>query len=82
MYSYFMGDQVLPVRWKMAIYEYFFVGDCITKGFIVTWDMNVYLLSNKKKKKMLSPGQQKNKQANKQLAIDSIKSIQYYNIHW
>ena len=66
MYSYFMGDQVLPVRWKMAIYEYFFVGDCITKGFIVTWDMNVYLLSNKKKKKKCCPPASKktNKQTN------------------
>lgn len=36
----------------MSIYEYFSVHECITKGFIVTGGMNVYLLSNKKKNRL------------------------------
>lgn len=58
----------------MSIYEYFSVHECITKGFIVTGGMNVYLLSNKKKTTKYCPLASKKtpKQALKQLAIDSL----------
>lgn len=64
----------------MSIYEYFSVHECITKGFIVTGGMNVYLLSNKNKNTKYCPlASKKNTKTSTQTTGDRLtKWIQYY----